>query len=53
MLAGYGAFEAGAPLLGCTIKGNISYDTGERTYHVPEQQYYSKTAISLPFGKRV
>ena len=52
LVAGYSAFEAGPPLLGCAIKGNISYDTGERIYHVPGQQYYSKTRISLRRGER-
>ena len=27
----------------CTIKGNISIDSGERIYHVPGQYYYVQT----------
>ncbi|WP_171903222.1 hypothetical protein [Mesorhizobium sp. SEMIA 3007] len=37
---------------GCNIKGNISYNTGERIYHVPGQQYYNETRISLWKGER-
>lgn len=36
---------------GCRIKGNISAD-GERIYHVPGQQHYSKTKISEGKGER-
>jgi hypothetical protein len=34
-LAGLLTLEIGPPLVGCNIKGNISYNTGERIYHVP------------------
>ncbi|MFB9984894.1 hypothetical protein ACFSQQ_07235 [Mesorhizobium kowhaii] len=27
--------EIGPPLVSCNIKGNISYNAGERIYHVP------------------
>jgi hypothetical protein len=37
---------------GCDIKGNISYNTGERIYHVPGQEYYDKTKISPEYGER-
>ena len=37
---------------GCDIKGNISFDTGERIYHVPGQEYYSETVINPDFGER-
>ncbi|HLS45164.1 MAG TPA: thermonuclease family protein [Ornithinicoccus sp.] len=35
----------------CVIKGNIASD-GERIYHVPGQQYYDKTVITLSKGER-
>lgn len=41
-----------APGSGCSIKGNISLNTGERIYHVPGQKYYSQTRISLEHGER-
>ena len=46
------AVKAGPPLVGCNVKGNISYSTGERIYHVPGQQYYNETRISLWKGER-
>jgi hypothetical protein len=36
----------------CTIKGNLSYRTGERIYHLPGQQYYGKTVIDPGSGER-
>lgn len=36
----------------CTIKGNVSIDTGERIYHVPGQKYYEETRISRKHGDR-
>ncbi|SHH76804.1 thermonuclease family protein [Marivita hallyeonensis] len=36
----------------CTIKGNVSPNSGERIYHVPGQEYYDKTRISLTKGER-
>jgi hypothetical protein len=36
----------------CTIKGNISFRTGERIYHLPGQQYYDKTVIDPAAGER-
>jgi len=36
----------------CTIKGNISPNSGERIYHVPGQPYYGATRISLGKGER-
>ena len=36
----------------CTIKGNISQNTGERIYHVPGQEYYDETRIRTEFGER-
>lgn len=43
-----GGFEIGPPLIGCSVKGNISYSTGEHIYHVPGQKYYWVTRIN-PF----
>lgn len=37
---------------GCTIKGNISINTGERIYHVPGQEWYAETRISPMYGER-
>lgn len=36
----------------CTIKGNISINTGERIYHVPGQMFYDETIISPQFDER-
>jgi hypothetical protein len=36
----------------CTIKGNISFRTGERIYHLPGQSFYEKTVISPEEGER-
>ena len=40
-----------APTAGCTIKGNIS-QSGERIYHMPGQQYYTRTVIDPDAGER-
>lgn len=37
---------------GCSIKGNISINTGERIYHVPGQEHYWETKISPQYGER-
>ncbi len=37
---------------GCDIKGNISLNTGERIYHLPGQENYDITRISLKHGER-
>lgn len=34
------------------IKGNVSYNTGERIYHVPGQAYYDETVINSAYGER-
>ena len=39
-------------LTSCRIKGNISYNTGERIYHVPGQEDYYRTRISYLDGER-
>ncbi len=44
--------EVGPQLSGCNIKGNISYNTGERIYHVPGQEHYVETVITLSKGER-
>ncbi|UDF29956.1 UNVERIFIED_ORG: hypothetical protein LHK14_01155 [Roseateles sp. XES5] len=36
----------------CNIKGNISYNGGERIYHVPGQHYYGETRIRTMEGER-
>ncbi|MBB2670707.1 UNVERIFIED_ORG: hypothetical protein GGE44_000248 [Rhizobium esperanzae] len=36
----------------CTIKGNVSINTGERIFHVPGQRYYAETKISPKYGER-
>jgi len=41
-----------AELANCSIKGNISIETGERIYHVPGQTYYAQTKISPDHGER-
>lgn len=35
----------------CIIKGNISYKTGEKIYHLPSDAYYSKTVINEAYGE--
>ena len=37
---------------GCVIKGNISFSTGEKIYHMPGQEYYNKTAVDESKGER-
>lgn len=36
----------------CDIKGNISYNTGEKIYHVPGQSYYAATEINTSYGEK-
>lgn len=36
---------------GCDIKGNISFDSKEKIYHVPGQKYYSDTKIDTEYGE--
>jgi hypothetical protein len=45
-------YEFGPLLVGCGIKGNISYTTGERIYHVFGQKYYFATQINPFQGER-
>jgi micrococcal nuclease len=35
----------------CNIKGNISYNTGEKIYHLPEDQFYDVTEIDESYGE--
>jgi micrococcal nuclease len=37
---------------GCIIKGNISFRTGEKIYHVPGGEYYDETVIDTAAGER-
>jgi hypothetical protein len=46
------ALELVTPLIGCSIKGNIRYRTGERIYHVSGQKYYFATRINPLRGER-
>ena len=39
-------------LLGCSIKGNISLNSGEKIYHVVGQTFYDDTIISPDKGER-
>lgn len=41
-----------SPPPGCDIKGNISYNTGEKIFHVPGQTFYSETRIDYSSGER-
>jgi hypothetical protein len=52
IVLGATSLEAGFRAAGCDIKGNISYATGERIYHVPNQKYYSATFINFLQGER-
>lgn len=36
----------------CDIKGNVSYTSGKRIYHVPGQEDYESTRISEARGER-
>jgi hypothetical protein len=37
---------------GCDIKGNISFDTQEKIYHVPGNEFYNATVINKAYGER-
>jgi hypothetical protein len=37
---------------GCDIKGNISFNTGEKIYHMPGQEFYSSTTINPAYDER-
>jgi len=36
----------------CNIKGNISYETSEKIYHTPDQEFYDETVINERYGER-
>jgi hypothetical protein len=36
---------------GCDIKGNISFNTGEKIYHVPGGYFYDSTTIDPSYGE--
>lgn len=36
----------------CIIKGNVSFNTGEKIYHLPGCPYYSSTKIDQNYGER-
>jgi hypothetical protein len=52
VVAGAIFLEFGFPLIGCTVKGNISPKNGERIYHVPGQAFYSDTRVDWLKGER-
>jgi len=37
---------------GCDIKGNKSFNTGEKIYHVPGQTFYADIVINPDYGER-
>jgi hypothetical protein len=41
-----------APPYGCTIKGNVSFYTKEKIYHMPGDPYYDQTTINTDYGER-
>lgn len=41
-----------SPPAGCNIKGNISFNTGEKIYHVPGGRDYAATVINSSQGER-
>ncbi len=41
-----------SPPLGCSIKGNVAYETGEKIYRVPGGKFYASTVINPRYGER-
>lgn len=37
---------------GCTIKGNVNFDTWEKIFHIPWSRFYSETVINTLYGER-
>jgi len=37
---------------GCNIKGNISFDSSAKIYHLPGMKYYEQTVISPDYGEK-
>lgn len=52
VVAGFIGLEVGSPLIGCNVKANIRFNTGEKIYHVPSQEYYWQTRINWLRGER-
>jgi hypothetical protein len=52
VVAGLIGLEIGPPLVGCDVKANISFTTGEKIYHMPGQEYYWQTRINRLSGER-
>lgn len=40
------------PPAGCRIKGNVSFTTAEKIYHVPGGEFYDATEINPSYGER-
>lgn len=36
----------------CKIKGNISFSTSEKIYHMPGQEFYDETSIDTSYGEK-
>lgn len=36
----------------CDMKGNVSYNTGEKIYHEPGDQFYDVTKIDERYGEK-
>jgi len=52
IVAGFIGLEVGPLLVGCSVKANISFNTGEKIYHVPGQEDYWQTRINWLSGER-
>ncbi|MGW1809240.1 sunset domain-containing protein [Streptomyces sp. NPDC002078] len=55
-LSYYSAHHSGVAKASCDnpqIKGNISYSTGEKIYHVPGDRFYDRTQIDTAAGERM
>ncbi|HEY8108597.1 MAG TPA: hypothetical protein VIF43_01135, partial [Patescibacteria group bacterium] len=37
----------------CLIKGNISFNTGEKIYHLPGMEFYDETVIESEKGEKL
>lgn len=37
---------------GCDIKGNISFGSGDKIYHLPGMEYYEQTVINSEYGEK-
>lgn len=37
---------------GCNIKGNVSYGSGEKIYHLPSDPDYNSTTVNPAYGER-